>query len=124
MTDKRARAESGREKLGGVFDLLEMSRDLTDDMPLKGPAYVKHPGKNWRGYVERIGFRLGIILTSIGIFTAVIQNGLNMGLHADAPFDWLSGGPLIAYSGFAFFFAYVVMDFVPKSSGHRDNRDE
>ena len=74
--------------------------------------------------MERIGLRLGIILTSIGMFTAAIQSGLNVGVHADAPFDWLSGGPLIAYYGFACFFAYVVMGFVPKSLGHRDNRHE
>lgn len=44
--------DNEREKLGGVHELYALSRDLTDDKPLKAPAFVKHPGKNWRGYGE------------------------------------------------------------------------
>lgn len=104
-----------QEKLGGIRDLYSLSRNLTDDKPLGAPAFVKHPGKNWRGYVERIGFRLGIILTTLGIGVAIIQNGLNMAAHDGASFDWLSAGPLITYAGCACFFSYAVMGFVPNS---------
>jgi len=104
-----------QEKLGGIRDLYGMSRDLTDDKPLGAPAFVKHPGKNWRGYIERIGFRLGIILTALGVGIAIIQNGLNMGVHGGASFEWFSAGPLIAYAGFTFFLAYAAMGFVPSS---------
>lgn len=79
-----------------------------DDQEKKAPAYFKHSGKDWRGYIERFGFRLGIILTTLG-------NGMSMAIHAGASFVWLSAGPLIAYAGFACFFSYVVMRFVPSS---------